>query len=256
MSAEVINSPKRFLGRGLPYVNPDNLHGKLVVIEGTDGVGRTAQVSMLRNWLEVQGAGVAETGWTRSMLMSQTIDFAKEGHTMNTQTFNLLYATDFADRLEHEIIPALRAGFVVLADRYIYTAFARAFVRSADPEWIRNLYGFALEPDLVLYLQIDVDTLINRRLNTSELDYWEVGLDQYPGMDPYDSFMRYQTKLLREFNRMAKEYHFRVIDARRDISRIQLDLRKEIARYLGWELTDEVLLPNSMTTGPMPQPVP
>jgi dTMP kinase len=254
MSAEMISSSKRFLGRGLPYINAENLHGQLVVIEGSDGVGRSTQVSMLRNWLEVQGAGVAETGWTRSMLMSQTIDLAKEGHKTNRITHNLLYASDFADRLEHEIIPALRAGFVVLADRYVYTAFARALVRGGDPEWIRNLYGFALEPDLVFYLQVDVDTLINRRLLSGELDYWEVGLDQNPGMDPYDSFIRYQTKLLREFNRMAKQYGFKTVDARRDVPAIQLDLRREIARHLGWELTDSVLLPDNMTIPPQPQP--
>lgn len=248
MTMDSPQTGKRFLGRGLAHVNPDNLHGQLIVVEGSDGVGRTTQLGMLRKWLEVQGAGVVETGWTRSALMAQTIDFAKEGHKMNLHTFNLLYATDFADRLEHEVIPALRAGFIVLADRYVYTAFARAFVRGAKPEWIKNLYGFALEPDLVLYLSVDVEALIDRLLVSYELDYWEAGLDQNPGLDPYDSFVRYQKKLLREFGKLAKDYGFHTINAKRDIRSIQLDLRRHIARHLGWELTDEVLLPNEMSS--------
>jgi len=246
MTPQTTEAPRRFLGLGLPYVDLSHLTGRLIVIEGSDGVGRTTQIRLLRNWLEVQGEGVVETGWTRSQLMSQTIDLAKEGHKMNNITFNLLYATDFADRLEHELIPALRAGFIVLADRYVYTAFARALVRGTDPEWLHNLYGFAIEPDLVLYLKAKVGTIVNRILASGELDYWEAGMDQNPGYDPYDSLIRYQSKLLRQFDRLAAEYDFHVIDADRDIASIQMDLRREIARFLGWDLTDEVLMPENM----------
>lgn len=223
---------KRFFGRGLPYMDVDDLSGYLIVIEGSDGVGRTTQITLLKRWLEVQGFGVAETGWTRSQLAGKTIDLAKEGHTMNLLTFNLLYATDFADRTEHEIIPALRSGFVVLADRYVYTAFARASARGADMTWIRPLFGFALEPDLVIYLKSDVSTLLQRVLTAGGLDYWEAGLDQNPGLDPYESFRRYQAKLLREFNKLAREFDFRTVDAKRSVEEIQADLRRYVAPLL------------------------
>ncbi len=223
-----MTTPRAFVGRGLPYVNVDGLQGRLIVVEGSDGVGRTTQIQLLRNWLEVEGLATVETGWTRSPLVQKTIDLAKEGHTMNVLTLNLLYATDLADRLEHEIIPALRAGFIVVADRYIYTAFARAIVRGADSQWIRNIFGFALQPDLVLYLKADVKTLFRRSLLSKGLDYWESGRDQNPELDPYDSFMRYQTKLLREFDRMAKQYNFVVINSRRSINAVQKSLRENL----------------------------
>lgn len=227
-------APRTFIGRGLPYTDIGEMPGRLIVIEGSDCVGRTTQIELMRQWLEVEGQGVVETGWARSPLVGQTIDSAKEGHTMNAHTFNLLYATDFADRLEHEIIPALRAGFIVLSDRYIYTAFARAVVRGADPQWVRDLFGFALQPDLVLYLKADVKTLVKRALLSPPrgLDYWESGLDQYPGLDPYESFLRYQPKLLREFDRLAKEFGFVVVNARRGINAVQKRLREHIAPIL------------------------
>lgn len=224
-----MTEPRAFIGRGLPYVNIDQLPGRLIVVEGSDAVGRTTQIRLLRDWLEVEGLGTVETGWTRSMLVKETIDLAKEGHTMNVLTLNLLYATDFADRLEHEIIPALRAGFIVISDRYIYTAFARAIVRGANPEWVRSIFGFALQPDLVIYLKADTKTLFRRALLSKGLDYWESGRDQNPGLDPYDSFLRYQSKLLREFDRMAKEYNFVVINSRRSINAVQKSLRESVA---------------------------
>lgn len=223
---------RKYVGTGLPYLDLSEVSGHFLVLEGSDGVGRTTQLAKLRTWLEVQGYGVIETGWTRSQLVRDSIDLAKAGNTLNLLTFNLLYATDFADRLEHEIIPALRSGFIVLADRYIYTAFARAVVRGADPQWIRELYGFALEPDLVQYLNVDVDTLIQRVLLADSLDYWEAGLDHNPGLDPYDSFKKYQAKMIREFDRMAEEFNFQVIDARKSVDEIQQNLRDGISYVL------------------------
>ena len=145
----------RYYGRGVPYLPINEYPGKLIAIEGTDGVGRTTQIQLLREWLEVKGYGVIETGWTRSMLMQPTIELAKSSNTLNKLTFVLLYATDFADRLEKEIIPALKAGFIVLSDRYIFTALARAGVRGVDRQWLRNLYGFGIAPHMVFYLNID-----------------------------------------------------------------------------------------------------
>src|SRR6478672_8487735 len=224
--------PGLYYGRGVPYLPIGGYPGKLIAIEGTDGVGRSTQILLLREWLEVQGYGVVETGWTRSALMQPTIELAKSSNTLNKLTFVLLYATDFADRLEKEIIPALKAGFVVLADRYIFSALARAAVRGVDKAWLRSLYGFAISPHLVFYLKTDVDTLIRRVLSARGMDFWESGMDLKGGDDIYDSFRAYQNKLLREYASLAYEFHFRTLDARRSIDRIQDELRKQVASFL------------------------
>jgi dTMP kinase len=219
-------------GRGLPYLSIDDYPGKLIAIEGTDGVGRSTQITMLREWLEVQGYGVVETGWARSELMQPTIELAKSSNTLNKLTFTLLYATDFADRLEKEIIPALKAGFVVLADRYIFTALARAQVRGLDKQWNRNLYGFAIAPHLVFYLRVDVDTLVRRVLEGGGMDYWESGMDLKAGDSIYENFRAYQRSLLKEYQSMAEEFNFRVIDAKKSINAIQTELRRQIGAFL------------------------
>jgi dTMP kinase len=144
----------------------------------------------------------------------------------------LLYATDFADRLEKEIIPALKAGFVVLSDRYIFSALARAGVRGVDRPWLRALYGFAITPHMVFYLKVDVSTLIQRVLSARGMDFWESGMDLKHGDDIYDSFRAYQSKLLREYASMADEFHFRNVDARRPVEQIQEELRKQVAAFL------------------------
>lgn len=222
----------RYFGDGLTYLDPSDLKGKLIAIEGTDGVGRTTHIESLQEWLEVQGYGVITTGWTRSGLMSKTIEMAKQGNTVDRWSLSLLYATDFADRLEQQVIPALRSGFIVLADRYIYTALARDVVRSGDSRWIRNVFGFALIPDLVLYLRIDVETLALRVIETKGMNYWESGMDLRLGPDLYDSFKRYQSLLIEEFDKMAEEFHFEVVDARNSPDEIQQGLRQKIQPLL------------------------
>jgi dTMP kinase len=224
--------PGSYYGYGVPYLPIDGYPGKLIAIEGTDGVGRSTQISLLREWLEVQGYGVIETGWTRSQLMQPTIDVAKASNTLNKLTFVLLYATDFADRLEKEIIPALKAGFIVLSDRYIYTALARSGVRGVDRAWTRNLYGFAIAPHLIFYLKIDERTLIRRVLQSRGMDYWESGMDLKLGDDIYESFRAYQRVLLKEYASMADEFGFRMLDARRKIEVIQDELRRQIGAFL------------------------
>ena len=224
--------PGQYYSYGIPYLNIANYPGKLIAVEGTDGVGRSTQIALLREWLEVQGYGVIETGWTRSELMSPTIDLAKSSNTLNKLTFVLLYATDFADRLENEIIPALKAGFIVLSDRYIFTALARAGVRGVDRAWIRNLYGFGIAPHLVFYLRIDEKTLIRRVLQSRGMDYWESGMDLKLGDDIYESFRAYQRALLKEYASMADEFNFRILDARRKVEVIQDELRRQIASFL------------------------
>jgi dTMP kinase len=224
---------KSWYGHGLPYLRSlGALPGHLIVIEGTDGVGRSTQIELLRPWLEVEGFAVSNTGWTRSPLLSETINEAKAGHELTVTTFSLLYAADFTDRLEHQIIPALRAGFIVIADRYMYTAFARNTVMGADPEWTRQLFGVALVPDLVLYLDIDVDHLVPRVLAGKGMDYWESGMHLALGSDIFDSFLRYQRHLLEEYDRLAREFAFVRVDARRPIEVIQAELRAHVAAYL------------------------
>jgi dTMP kinase len=237
----------RYFGDGLTYLNPSDLKGKLIAVEGTDGVGRTTHIESLQEWLEVQGYGVVTTGWTRSNLMSKTIEMAKQGNILDRWSFSLLYATDFADRLEHQVIPALRSGFVVLADRYIYTAFARDFVRSGDRKWIRDVFGFALIPDLVCYLRIDVDTLALRVIESKGMNYWESGMDLRLGADLYDSFKKYQGLLIDEFDKMAMEFQFEVIDARQSPDDIQAALRAKIQPLL---LQDKTLQPAKTAAAP------
>jgi dTMP kinase len=222
----------KFFGEGIPYLEPGslNLKGKLIVIEGTDGVGRTTQIERLRSWLEVQGHGVVETGWTRSDLMANLIELAKEGNTLTRDTFSLLYATDFADRLENQIIPALRSGFVVLSDRYVYTAFARYAVRGGNPDWIRGVFGFSLIPDIVLYLRTDLQSLLPRVISSSKgMDYWEAGMDMHMGEDLYDSFCVYQQRIIEAYEAMAKEFKFEIVETiDRSLDQIEEDLRKRI----------------------------
>jgi dTMP kinase len=220
----------------LPGMNLADLTGKLIVIEGTDGVGRSTQINLLKPWLEQQGRAVLDTGITRSELASKGIKQAKEGNTLGKITLSLFYATDFTDRLEHQIIPALRAGFVVLTDRYIYSLMARALVRGIDPAWIRNVYNFALKPDAIFYLRIGVDDLIPRVVFTRGFDYWESGMDLYPSEDMYESFRKYQTSLLAQFDVLSKEYGFETIDATADIRTVFEALRSGISRVLNGEI--------------------
>jgi dTMP kinase len=189
------------------------LPGRLIVIEGTDGVGRSTQLSLLRPWLESHGYAVIDTEMTRSELAGAGLKKAKEGHTLGPITLNLFYATDFVDRFESQILPALRAGFIVLTDRYIYSLIARALVRGADPEWLRATYGLALIPDAIFYLKIGLEELIPRVLQRGGFDYWESGMDMRLGADLYESFVNYQTGMIAEYDNMIDTYHFQVIDA-------------------------------------------
>jgi dTMP kinase len=218
--------------RGLPRVHRDEYLGKLIVVEGTDGVGRSTQIAQLVPWLEMNGFAVVQTGWTRSLLVSKLITSAKEGTLLNKQTFTLLYATDFADRLERVVIPALRAGMVVVADRYIYTAFARSRTRGVDREWIREIYEFAPPPDLVLHMRLDAPELLRRTLDRGRLNYWESGMDQHMGEDIYDSFLEYQGRMVQEYDLMAKELGWPRIDASRPIWETQNDIRRRVAKLL------------------------
>ena len=191
----------------------NNTHnGLLIVIEGTDGSGKSTQIELLKHWIEEKSYWAMVSEWKTSRLIANVIDDAKDRNLLNATTFSLLYAADFADRLENTIIPALNAGFVVLMDRYKYTAFARDVVRGLDFEWVEKLYDFAPEPDLVFYLDMPVDVLLKRVIGTTGLDYWESGRDIGLSSDFYKSFTIYQDKCLTEYEQMKKDYHFVSID--------------------------------------------
>ena len=205
--ANLINH-KHSYGTPLPGVEQEEYSGKLIVIEGTDGVGRSTHIGMLRTWLESRGHAVLDTGMTRSILAGRGIKEAKKGHTLGRLTMQLFYATDFIDRLENEMLPALRAGFVVLTDRYIYSAIARAEVRGIDSAWIRSIYSMAFVPNAIFYLRISSPQHLVERVVSSGrgFDYWESGMDLHLGEDLYDSFIEYQTRMLKVFDRLTGEY--------------------------------------------------
>jgi dTMP kinase len=222
--------PLEFYHEPLPGIDTSELQGKLLVIEGPDAVGRSTQIDRLRAWLEHQGHAVLHTGMARSALAGKGIQQAKEGNTLGPITMTLFYATDFADRLENEIIPALRAGFVVLTDRYIFSIMARAIARGEDRAWIERVAGFALAPHAVFYLRADVPHLVSRVvLGRGAFDYWESGMDMRFGNDMHDSFVRYQARMIRAFDRMVKKYGFIVVDANRPPDKIFDNLQRRIS---------------------------
>ena len=219
----------RFYGDRPPGVEGDDLPGRLIVIEGTDGVGRSTHVRLLTEWLESRGYAVVSTGLRRSQLAGRGIERAMRGNTLDPLTLNLLYATDFWDRLERQILPGLRAGMVVIADRYIFSLIARAVVRGVPLQWMEDLYGFALVPDRVFYLDIDVEHLLPRVLATTGFDHWESGQDFLAGGDVYETFVRYQGLLLAEFRELAERYSFTMVDARGPVQEVFDQLRDEVA---------------------------
>ncbi len=225
--------PKKFFGQGLPGVDPATLRGKLIVIEGSDGSGRTTHINLLRDWLERSGYATEEVGLKRSTLVSEELETAKQGNTLGPITQTLFYATDFADQLENKIIPALRSSFIVLADRYIYTMMARAIVRRLDPEWVRQVYSIALIPDAVFYLEVPPRVLAERIYRKGGLlDYWESGMDIMRGGDMYTVFIRYQRMLVAEFKKMQQTYGFDVINGNRSPRVVNKDLQARIQGIL------------------------
>ena len=221
-----------FYGRGLPNVTDTDWPGKLIVLEGPDGVGRSTQIALLREWLEANGYAVSSSGLKRSELASAGIIEAKEGHNLSTLTMTLFYAADLADRLEREIIPALRAGFVVLTDRYLYSLIARSVTRGVEARWMRSLLGFALVPDAVFFLRADIEHLIPRVLSTRTFDHWESGMDFLGYSDYHDSFVAYQKRMLATFDELSQEFGFREIDANADVQVVFVQLRDAIAEIV------------------------
>jgi dTMP kinase len=226
-------SARRFYGYGLPGVEPDKLTGKLIVVEGGDGSGRSTQIAQLVDWLEGSGHATVPVGLKHSALVSEELEKAQQGNILSHTTLSLFYATDFADQFENTIIPALKAGFIVLCDRYIYTLMARDLVRGMDEAWLRNLYGVALEPDAVFYLAVPPQELVQRSLaKYAALDYWESGMDLGLTRDMFDSFLKYQSMMQKAFTRLQTTYGFTIVDGDRPAEAINAELQKKIAAVL------------------------
>ncbi len=219
---------RRFYGHGIPGVAVEKLAGRLIVVEGADGSGRSTQIRWLVEWLEGNGHSTVQVGLKRSSLVSEELDKAQEGNILSRTTLSLFYATDFADQLENIILPALRAGQMVLADRYIYTLMARDIVRGMDEVWLKNLYGMALVPDAVFYLNVAPEELVQRAFaKYSALDYWESGMDLGLARDLFDSFLKYQALMAQQFKRMQRTYDFHILNGHRSVEEINAELRKK-----------------------------
>jgi dTMP kinase len=226
-------SERRFYGHGIPRVELERLAGKLIVVEGADGSGRSTQIAMLVQGLEGSGHATVQVGLKRSTLVSEELDRAQQGNILSRTTLSLFYATDFADQLENIILPALKAGFIVLADRYIYTLMARDMVRGMDEAWLKNLYGIALEPDAVFYLNVPPEELVQRNFaKNMALDYWESGMDIGLSRDMFDSFMQYQRAMEKTFRHLQTTYGFTIVDGMRSADAINAELRKKIDHVL------------------------
>jgi len=226
-------SPKRWYGHGIPGVDLQRLSGKLFVVEGADGSGRSTQIVRLVEYLEKCGHGTVQVGLKRSTLVSEELEQAQQGNILSRITLSLFYATDFADQLENVILPALKAGFIVLADRYIYTLMARDMVRGMEDPWLKNIYGLALVPDAVFYLQTTPENLVQRTFRkTSALDFWESGMDLGLSRDMFDSFLQYQSQMAAQFQRLQATYGFRMIDANRSIEEVYDELRRDIEEVM------------------------
>lgn len=238
----------RFYGEPPPGIGEARFAGRLIVVEGTDGVGRSTQIALLKEWLEDRGFAVLDTGLTRSELAGPGIKRAKEGNTLDAITLNLFYATDFWDRLEREILPALRAGMIAIADRYIYSLIARAVVRGVPSDWITALYGFAPIPDLVMYLDVDVEQLLPRVLTSTGFDYWESGQDFLPGSDVYETFVEYQRSLLAEFRALSRTHEIATVNARGSVPEIFEEVRKHVEQVVDEMASEVPITPNGASS--------
>jgi dTMP kinase len=225
--------PVEYYGHIMPYMQKTEIKGRFIVIEGPDASGRSTQITIITSKLESDGHAVLNTGLRRSELIGQGILEAKRNFVLGKRTLSLFYAADFADQLENRIIPALRAGYIVLADRYIYTLMARDAVRGIGRIWSHNLFGFAIKPDLVFYLDVNPNELIHRVFQkNSSLDYYESGADLRLSDDMLDSFLIYQRLLAKEFRRMQKYYHIEYVNGNRSIAEINTDLQQRIDKFL------------------------
>jgi dTMP kinase len=212
---------------------PHEYPGKLIVVEGIDGSGKTTQLGLLAKWLEAEGHRVSVTEWNSSVLVKAATKAGKKKTALTPMTFSLLHATDFADRLLYKIVPPLKAGMIVLADRYAYTAFARDSARGVHPQWLRGLYSFAVRPDLAMYFRVPIDVSLDRLLaRRVKLKFYEAGMDLGLSANPVESFRAFQTRVLDAYDHLVTEYGLRVIDASGSITDQQHVVRKLVSGHL------------------------
>ena len=231
-------SSQYFFGEPLVGVDPSEITGNLVVIEGMDGSGRSTQIALLQEWLESEGFAVQTSGLRRSNLVGRDIDELLAKNAATRLTLALMYATDFFDQVEHRILPALRSGTVVLADRFIFTLIARGVVRGINRDYMSGLYAMALRPHLTFWLNVRPETAFGREFKKAQaISYWEAGRDMSLSHDLYWSFIRYQTMIKREFEVMAKKHNFLELDGEASVSTVNKQLRQRIAEQLGIRAT-------------------
>jgi dTMP kinase len=212
---------------------PHPYPGKLIVVEGIDGSGKSTQLGLLHRWLVAEGHKVFFTEWNSSELVRRSIRRGKKKDLLTPTTFSLLHAVDFADRLTYRIVPPLKAGMVVLADRYTYTAFARDVARGVHPQWVRAVYSFALRPDLALYFRVPIEVALDRLLTgRAKLKYHEAGMDMGLSRDPVESFRLFQSRVLELYDALVKEFGLKVVEATTDINTQQQQLRRMVRRML------------------------
>jgi dTMP kinase len=224
----------RFYGIPLPGVKAEELSGSLIVVEGTDGSGRSTQISLLTEWLESEGFAVETMGLRRSALVGDDIDGLLAENAVTRTTLALMYSTDFFDQLERRILPALRSGLIVLADRYIFTLIARAAVRGIGRDYLHGIYEIALRPDLTFWLNVRPEVAFDREFKKSQtISYWESGRDMSLSNDLFQSFIRYQSMIKREFEYLSKRHSFIELDGEGSVSEVNRGLRTRIASHLG-----------------------
>jgi dTMP kinase len=226
----------------MPLLAPNRFRGKLIVVEGIDGSGKSTQVSLLSHWLRSQGFAVAFSEWNSSPLVQETTRRGKKKEMFTPTSFSLIHATDFADRMERYIVPLMKAGAIVCADRYAYTAFARDVARGVSRRWVRNLYRFATRPNLAFYFRVPLDVAVGRILGGRDaIKYYEAGMDMGLSRDVEESFRIFQGRILDEYEAMADEVGFHIIDATLSIEKQQQQMREIVVQELGESLKNGVL---------------
>jgi dTMP kinase len=211
----------------------DGNSGVLIVVEGIDGSGKSTQIHLLHKWLQTEGYKVFFSEWNSSPLVKGTTRLGKKRKVLTPTTFSLIHATDFADRTEHQIVPALKAGAIVLADRYAYTAFARDVARGVSPSWVRNLYAFSAKPDIAFYFRVPLEVSLQRILTgRAQLKFYEAGMDLGLSGDIRHSFRLFQERIMTEYDSMVDEFGLTVVDGTRSIEKQQAEVRAIVAKRL------------------------
>ena len=218
-------------------LTPNPTKGKLIIVEGIDGSGKSTQIDLIYKWLMDKRKSVYFSEWNSSPLVKSTTKLGKKQRLFTPTSFSLIQATDFANRWENHLLPMLKAGVIVIADRYAFTGFARDVARGVDPKWVRNLYSFAYQPDLALYFQVDIDTAVERILaSRSKIKYYEAGMDLGLSDKKITSFRLFQIKVLEQYEKMAEEFNFKIIDAKQPVEKQQKEIRSLVNSILrGWE---------------------